>query len=72
MSVVPDTGWNVGAAASRGPNLCSLSGSFIPFATTREEPLAAADPRKSLDASAMIFERRQSTPGVCCSQGCLI
>ena len=44
-----NTGWNVRAAASRGPNLCGLSGSFIPFATTRAERLASGDPRKSLE-----------------------
>jgi hypothetical protein len=42
-------GWNVRAAASRGPNLCGLSGSFIPFATTRAERLASGDSRKSLE-----------------------
>jgi hypothetical protein len=44
-----NTGWNVRAAAFRGPNLCGLNGSFIPFATTRAERLAAGDPRKSLE-----------------------
>ena len=44
-----NTGWNVRAVSSRGPNLCGLSGSFIPFATTRVERLASGDPRKSLE-----------------------
>jgi Alpha/beta hydrolase domain len=43
------TGWNVRAAGFRAPNLCGLSGSFIPFATTRAERLASGDPRKSLE-----------------------
>jgi hypothetical protein len=43
------TGWNVRAQASRGPNLCELAGSFIPFARTREERMAAGDPRRSLE-----------------------
>ena len=44
-----NTGWNVRAGANRGPNLCGLSGSYIPFATTRIERLASGDPRKSLE-----------------------
>jgi hypothetical protein len=43
------TGWNLGRA-DRWPNhLCSLSGSFIPFARTRAERLAVGDPRLSLE-----------------------
>lgn len=42
-------GWNVRAPAFRAPNLCALSGSFIPFATTKAERLAAGDPRRSLE-----------------------
>jgi hypothetical protein len=43
------TGWNLGRA-DRWPNhLCSLSGSFIPFARTRAARLAAGDPRLSLE-----------------------
>jgi Alpha/beta hydrolase domain len=47
-----NTGWNVRAPGHRGPNLCGPStspGSFIPFATTKAERLAAGDPRKSLE-----------------------
>jgi hypothetical protein len=44
-----NTGWNVRAPGSRAPNLCSLTGSFIPFATTKAERLASDDPRKSLE-----------------------
>jgi hypothetical protein len=43
------TGWNVRADGFRAPNLCSLSGSYVPFATTKAERLAAGDPRKSLE-----------------------
>jgi len=43
-----NTGWNIRAAGSRAPNLCGLSGSYFPFATTRAERVAAGDPRKSL------------------------
>ncbi|GAC1542325.1 MAG: alpha/beta hydrolase domain-containing protein [Myxococcales bacterium] len=43
-----NTGWNVRAPGRRSPNLCGLSGSFIPFATTRAERRANGDPRKSL------------------------
>ena len=45
------TGWNLWRA-DRWPNhLCSLSGTFIPFARTRDERLATAppDPRLSLE-----------------------
>jgi hypothetical protein len=41
--------WNVRAPGRRAPNLCGLSGSYIPFATTKAERLAAGDPRKSLE-----------------------
>jgi len=44
-----NTGWNVRAPGQRAPNLCGLSGSYIPFATTKAERLAAGDPRKSLE-----------------------
>jgi hypothetical protein len=42
-------GWNLRAPGTRGPNLCGLSGSFIPFARTKAERLANGDPRKSLE-----------------------
>jgi hypothetical protein len=42
-----NTGWNVRAPKFRAPDLCGLSGSFIPFATTKTER-AAGDSRKSL------------------------
>jgi len=50
------TGWNMGAPpASPGvpgrfeDGLCSLSGSYIPFAQTRAERVATGDPRPSLE-----------------------
>ena len=43
-----NTGWNMRAPGFRAPNLCGLNGSFIPFANTKAERLAAGDPRKSL------------------------
>jgi Alpha/beta hydrolase domain len=42
------TGWNVRTPDHRGPNLCSLTGSYFPFATTKAERLANGDPRPSL------------------------
>ena len=42
------TGWNVRRKESRGPNLCELNGSFVPFAVTKEQRNTAGDPRKSL------------------------
>jgi hypothetical protein len=42
-------GWNVRAKESRGPNLCALDGSFIPFVATKEQRTAGGDPRKSLE-----------------------
>jgi hypothetical protein len=40
------TGWNIGRFAK---GLCNLQGSFIPFAATRAERLAAGDPRLSIE-----------------------
>ena len=42
-------GWNVRADGRREPNLCGLTGSFLPFARTRAEREAAGDPRLSLE-----------------------
>jgi hypothetical protein len=41
-------GWNV-RMAPRAPDLCGLSGAYIPFATTRAERLATGDSRMSLE-----------------------
>ena len=43
-----NVGWNIRAGA-RAPDLCSLSGSFSPFAKTRAERLASGDARQSLE-----------------------
>jgi hypothetical protein len=43
------TGWNVRAAGFREGEMCGLTGSFIPYATTRAERLASGDPRRSLE-----------------------
>jgi hypothetical protein len=42
------TGWNVRAAGRRAPNLCGLSGAYLPLAVSKDERNAANDPRKSL------------------------
>jgi Alpha/beta hydrolase domain len=44
-----NTPWNIRAPGRREGNLCGLSGSYIPFATTKAERLATGDPRKSLE-----------------------
>jgi alpha/beta hydrolase family protein len=43
------TGWNVRAQGFREGNTCGLSGSYIPFATTRSERLQSGDSRPSLE-----------------------
>jgi len=43
------TGWNLFRAGHFEDALCSLTGSFIPFANTRAERLATGDPRLSLE-----------------------
>jgi hypothetical protein len=43
------TGWNVRKQGFRAPNMCPLTGSFIPFAATKEQRTAAGDPRRSLE-----------------------
>jgi len=43
------TGWNLRRAGFGENELCSLSGSFIPFAKTKAERLASNDPRLSLE-----------------------
>ena len=44
-----NTGWNLYASGPRGRDLCSLTGSFFPFARTRAEREANGDPRLSLE-----------------------
>jgi Alpha/beta hydrolase domain len=41
------TGWNIRQPNHRGPNLCSLTGSYFPFAITKAQRLADGDPRPS-------------------------
>jgi hypothetical protein len=43
------TGWNLRRAGFSEDELCGLTGSFIPFATTRAERQASGDPRPSLE-----------------------
>jgi hypothetical protein len=43
------TGWNVRAPGHRPPNLCGLTGTYVPFARTLAERLASGDPRRSLE-----------------------
>jgi hypothetical protein len=42
------TGWNLRSPPHRGPNLCVLTGSYFPFATTAAERVLSGDPRPSL------------------------
>jgi hypothetical protein len=42
------TGWNLRAPGHRPGNLCGLTGSYVPFATTKAERQATGDPRRSL------------------------
>ena len=48
MPIGTHTGWTVRTKESRGPNLCELAGSFIPFAVTKGQRTTAGDPRRSL------------------------
>ena len=43
------TGWNLGRKDRFENGLCNLQGSFVPFAPTRAERLAAGDPRLSIE-----------------------
>lgn len=43
------TGWNLGRKDRFEDGFCSLQGSFIPFARTRQERLDAKDPRLSIE-----------------------
>ena len=49
VPVGTNTGWNRYAPGPRGRDLCSLTGSFFPFARTRAEREANGDPRLSLE-----------------------
>jgi hypothetical protein len=43
------TGWNLGRRDRFEDGFCSLQGSFVPFAQTRQERLATGDPRLSIE-----------------------
>jgi len=43
------TGWAIRASGHREGNLCGLSGSFLPFAATRDARQRAGDPRRSIE-----------------------
>jgi len=43
------TGWNLGRKDRFEDGFCSLQGSFVPFAATRQERLDAMDPRPSIE-----------------------
>lgn len=47
--VATHTGWNLRAPGQAEGELCSLTGSYIPFAATKEERVASGDPRLSLE-----------------------
>ena len=49
------TGWNLLASAPKDE--CTAMGSFIPFATTKAQRLAAGDPRLSLEERYMTHSR---------------
>src|SRR5260370_39696347 len=42
-------GWNITAAGFRKGQICNYEGGMIPFATTKAERTATADPRPSLE-----------------------
>jgi hypothetical protein len=43
------TGWNLGRKDRFENGMCNLQGSFIPFAPTKAERVAARDPRLSIE-----------------------
>ena len=43
------TGWNWYPPDEGSPNRCGQDGSFIPFANTKAERMAAGDPRPSIE-----------------------
>ncbi len=42
-------GWNIGRKDRFEGGMCNLTGSFIPFAPTKAERIAAGDPRLSIE-----------------------
>lgn len=49
VATATTTGWNLRAAGFAEGELCSLNGSYIPFASTRAERMASGDPRPSIE-----------------------
>lgn len=49
VPIATHTGWNLRAAGQAENALCSLTGSFIPFAVTETDRLLSGDPRPSLE-----------------------
>jgi hypothetical protein len=43
------TGWNLGRKDRLENGMCNLQGSFVPFASTKAERIAAGDPRLSIE-----------------------
>jgi Alpha/beta hydrolase domain len=43
------TGWNLGRKDRFENGMCNLQGSFVPFASTKAERIAAGDPRLSIE-----------------------
>jgi len=43
------TGWNLGRKDRFEDGFCSLNGSFVPFAATKQERVDAKDPRLSIE-----------------------
>jgi Alpha/beta hydrolase domain len=43
------TGWNLGRQDRFENGMCNLQGSFVPFAATKAERIAAGDPRLSIE-----------------------
>jgi hypothetical protein len=43
------TGWNLGRKDRFENGMCNLQGSFVPFAATKAERIAAGDPRLSIE-----------------------
>ena len=69
------TGWNLGRKDRFEDGFCSLNGSFVPFAATKQERLDAKDPRLSIEErypskEAYVAKVKQETgdlvPNGCC------
>ena len=69
------TGWNLGRKDRFEDGFCSLNGSFVPFAPTKQERLDAKDPRLSIEErypskDAYVTKVKQAADGLvdggCC------